>query len=68
MRRYFFVPDFIIPDVANHQGKPRVLGAVPVGFDKNQDKPLEEDGGKALLPGFRQGLIRAGLLTPQPKA
>ncbi len=33
--------------------------------DKNHDKPLEEDGGKALLSGFRFGLIRAVLLTPQ---
>ena len=33
--------------------------------DKNHDKPLEEDGGRALLSGFRFGLIRAVLLTPQ---
>ncbi|WP_141210084.1 hypothetical protein [Prevotella sp. P3-122] len=36
--------------------------------DKNHDKPLEEDGGRALLSGFRFGLIRAVLLTPQAKA
>ena len=38
------------------------------GGDKNHDNPLEEDGGIALLLGFRFGLLRARLLTPETKA